>query len=198
MNSTAILPLTLGKNERREGESAGFLGLIFLSFSSIMDVKLIILFSIRGMKNYNTKFYTPKISTNFMLTTSKSDNILQRKGDLPKSSLMKKEIAGSNDAVREELKIYQWRQRTEFPVVRVKTLNLLSEGNNGSVLEISVEDISARLVQLQDLPLFKLMYMLKEAIIGYERLYHKFGSFLITPDMIAINNQNKCKVWLNS
>jgi hypothetical protein len=192
------LPLTLGKNERREGESSEFVRFIFLSFSSIMDVKLIILFSIRGMKNYNTKFYTPKISTNFMLTTSKSDNILQRKGDLPKSSLMKKEIAGSNDAVREELKIYQWRQRTEFPVVRVKTLNLLSEGDNGSVLEISVEDISARLVQLQDLPLFKLMYMLKEAIIGYERLYHKFGSFLITPDMIAINNQNKCKVWLNS
>lgn len=163
-----------------------------------MDVKLIILFSIRGMKNYNTKFYTPKISTNLMLMTSKSDNILQRKTDLPKSSLIQKEIAGSKDAIREELKMYQWRQRTEFPVVRVKTLNLLSEGNNGSVLEISVEDISARLVQLQDLPLFKIMYLLKEAIIGFERLFHKFGSFLITPDMIAINNQHKCKVWLNS
>ena len=64
-------------------------------------------------------------------------------------------------------------------------------------LKIMTEKFPLRLNELTELPLFKLLYLLKESIIGFERLYDKFGAFPITPRMIALNQQNKCKVWLN-
>lgn len=36
---------------------------------------------------------------------------------------------------------------------------------------------------------------MKESIIGFERIYAKLGTFKITPKMIALNQNNKCKVW---
>jgi hypothetical protein len=38
---------------------------------------------------------------------------------------------------------------------------------------------------------------LKESVIAFERLYDRFGPFPVTPRMIAVSHQNKCKVWLN-
>jgi hypothetical protein len=60
-----------------------------------------------------------------------------------------------------------------------------------------MERYPMRLGELKDLPLFKILYILKESIIGYERLFDKFGSFPITSHMIALDHQNRCKVWLN-
>jgi hypothetical protein len=53
------------------------------------------------------------------------------------------------------------------------------------------------LADLTTIPLFKLLYLLKESVIGFERLYNKFGPFTISNKMIALNQQNKCKIWLN-
>jgi hypothetical protein len=41
------------------------------------------------------------------------------------------------------------------------------------------------------------LYLLKEAIIGFERLYNRFGPFKVTEGMIAINEKGFCRVWIN-
>ncbi len=38
---------------------------------------------------------------------------------------------------------------------------------------------------------------MKEAIQGFKILYNKFGSFLVSNRMIALNKNMKCKVWIN-
>jgi hypothetical protein len=43
-----------------------------------------------------------------------------------------------------------------------------------------------------------LVYALREALIGFERLCALFGSFAIRPHNIGINIQEKVKVWLSS
>jgi hypothetical protein len=53
-----------------------------------------------------------------------------------------------------------------------------------------------RLADLQNISLFKMLYLLKEAAIGFERLFHIYGPFVLTPRMVALNAANKCKVWL--
>lgn len=54
-----------------------------------------------------------------------------------------------------------------------------------------------RLADLRDLSLFKLLYLLKESLIGFERLFHLYGAFMVSAKMVALNMANKCKVWLN-
>lgn len=34
-------------------------------------------------------------------------------------------------------------------------------------------------------------------MIGFERLYNKFGAFEVTESMIGINEKGACRVWLN-
>jgi len=65
------------------------------------------------------------------------------------------------------------------------------------VLEVEYDDMELLLIELRDLPLFKTLYLLKEALIGFERLFDRFGSFMVTPKMVGINRQHQCKVWLN-
>ena len=40
-------------------------------------------------------------------------------------------------------------------------------------------------------------YFLKECMIGFERLFDKFGGFEITDSMIVVNEKGQCKVWFN-
>lgn len=41
-----------------------------------------------------------------------------------------------------------------------------------------------------------MLYLLKEALIGFERLFHMYGPFVLTSRMVALNKADKCKVWL--
>ena len=43
-----------------------------------------------------------------------------------------------------------------------------------------------------------MLYLLKESLIGYERLYTRYGAFEINDKMIGVNKYHKCKIWLNS
>ena len=106
-------------------------------------------------------------------------------------------VSISNSKLEETLQTYQWRSKTEFPIVKVQDAKVLSETKGRSHIEVSLEEFPLRLNELTELPLFKIIYILKESIIGFERLFDKFGPFPITPRMIVLNSQNKCKVWLN-
>lgn len=107
------------------------------------------------------------------------------------------ELAVPQARLEEELRIYEWRIKTEFPIVRIYDCSFLDERKGRSHLSIKLEKFPLRLSQLTDLPLFKTLYLLKESIIGFERLFAKFGAFPVTPRMVGLNQQNKCKVWLN-
>ena len=54
-----------------------------------------------------------------------------------------------------------------------------------------------KLDKLYELPFNQTAYLLKEAIIGLERLFNKFGGFEVLPSMIVINEKGQCKVWYN-
>ncbi len=42
-----------------------------------------------------------------------------------------------------------------------------------------------------------ILYLLKESLIGYERLFDRFGPFDVTSKMVLINKNSKCRVWIN-
>lgn len=41
------------------------------------------------------------------------------------------------------------------------------------------------------------LYILKESLIGFERLFNRFGGFEIVNSMITINEKGCCRVWMN-
>lgn len=96
----------------------------------------------------------------------------------------------------QEEKIYEWRGKTEFPVARVLYFWPKQLDCSECIFEVEVEDFSVRLADLQNISLFKMLYLLKEALIGFERLFHMHGPFVLTSRMVALNKANKCKVWL--
>ena len=59
------------------------------------------------------------------------------------------------------------------------------------------EELSITLAEINDVPLFKMMYLIKETLIGLERLFSKFGAFLFTEAMVFVDQSGKCKVWIN-
>ena len=48
---------------------------------------------------------------------------------------------------------------------------------------------------MSNLPLFNMLYIAKEALVGFERLFDQFGSFELNSKMIFISRLGKCKVW---
>jgi hypothetical protein len=63
-------------------------------------------------------------------------------------------------------------------------------------VEVHVENYPLRLPDLKELPLFKVICLLKEALIGFERLFHRFGPFLVSPKMVGVDRAGKCRVWV--
>ncbi len=47
------------------------------------------------------------------------------------------------------------------------------------------------------MPLYQILYIVKEALVGFDRLYDRFGSFDISNKMVLINKNGKCRVWIN-
>lgn len=64
-------------------------------------------------------------------------------------------------------------------------------------MSVTTNKYPIKIGELSDVPLFKVLYLMKESIIGLERLFYKFGPFLVTASMIALNSQSKCKIWLS-
>jgi len=54
-----------------------------------------------------------------------------------------------------------------------------------------------KLSDFTGIPLFQILYLMKESLIGYERLFSLFGAFKVTKEMIFLNKSNKCKVWVS-
>lgn len=69
--------------------------------------------------------------------------------------------------------------------------------NGRSAVEVSCEGYPLRLAELKEIPLFKILYLLKEAVIGCERLLDRFGGFAVSARMVAVSAGGRCKVWLN-
>jgi hypothetical protein len=74
---------------------------------------------------------------------------------------------------------------------------VLSEVDGETLVEITHESFPFRLAELKDMPLIKVLYLLKEVLVAYERLFDRFGPFLVTAQMVAVNQFGKCKVWVN-
>ncbi len=97
--------------------------------------------------------------------------------------------------LEQQIKMYEWRQKTELPIVKIVSFKASLSDSQKAFLDIELESFPVRLLELKDLPLFKILYLLKESIIGFERLYSKLGAFKISPKMIVLSLNNKCKVW---
>ena len=41
------------------------------------------------------------------------------------------------------------------------------------------------------------LFMMKECMVGFERLFNRFGGFCITAKMVSVNEKGLCRVWLN-
>ena len=54
-----------------------------------------------------------------------------------------------------------------------------------------------KLEKIYEIPFNQIIYLMKESIVGFERLFSKFGGFEVTPNMISINEKDQCKVWYN-
>ena len=98
------------------------------------------------------------------------------------------------------LETYEWRSQTDFPIV--KTVFVTVKENDCSTtqtVEITAfnEHCPLKLTQIYDMPIGQMLYMLKETMLGFERLYNRFGSFEILNSMIAINEKGFCRVWFN-
>ena len=62
---------------------------------------------------------------------------------------------------------------------------------------MNCESIAMDLTNLHQLPLFRAALLLKEAMVGFERLHSRYGAFAVTAKMIVINKDFKCKVWIS-
>ena len=64
-------------------------------------------------------------------------------------------------------------------------------------LKIYLEYCPIKLTHLYDLNQGQVVYFLKESMIGFERLFNKFGSFKVNSSMIYLNEKGMCKVWIH-
>jgi hypothetical protein len=104
-----------------------------------------------------------------------------------------------NEQLESELKCIEWRSKTEFPIVKILFYKMLQKKllNECSVVQVAIENFPSNLNTLPKLHLHQILYLMKEALVGFERLFDRFGLFDITNRMILINKNSKCRVWMN-
>jgi hypothetical protein len=110
---------------------------------------------------------------------------------------VRERVAVAASELGQQLRHYQWRNRTEFPIVRVTACQVIRSCEDSVDLEVLHESVPLLLAQLADLPLFRALYLLKETLIGCERLFARFGAFRITARMVGVNQAHKCRVWIS-
>lgn len=62
---------------------------------------------------------------------------------------------------------------------------------------IYLEHIGVRLSQIQDIPLSDSLFILLEALTGFEQLYHHAGYFQVEEEQICVDKGGRVKVWVN-
>lgn len=120
-----------------------------------------IFISLSFMKNWCFGANSLKIPQGNVRITNCSVDLLQQFSHLPKSSPLKKNVVIPSAKLDEELRIYDWRAKTEFPIVRIQSVGVLGTKNANSILEITGEACLTTLADLHELPLFKMLYLLK-------------------------------------
>jgi hypothetical protein len=66
-----------------------------------------------------------------------------------------------------------------------------------AVVQVAIENFPVNLQSLPQLAIPSCLYLFKEALIAYERLFDRFGSFDPSARMVLINKNGKCRVWIN-
>jgi len=66
-----------------------------------------------------------------------------------------------------------------------------------SVVQVAIENFPSNLHTLPLLPLPEGLNLLKEALIGFERLFDRFRSFDPPSRIMLINKNGKFRVWIN-
>lgn len=73
--------------------------------------------------------------------------------------------------------------------------------SHAEVLEYEVrvraEEVRCTLQDIEMLPMPQLIYLLKEALIGFEVLIDIFGLFEPSQRMVVVNQRQQWKVWIN-
>lgn len=69
--------------------------------------------------------------------------------------------------------------------------------NQCPVVQVAIENFPASLHSLPRMPLFQAFYLMKEALIGFERLFDRFGTFDVSGKMVLLNKNMRCRVWMN-
>ena len=101
------------------------------------------------------------------------------------------------------LKSYYWRHAKHnlTPVVASMHLHLPSQYllcSSGMVGTVYIEHISLRLSDIDELPLADGLYVMLEALEGYNYLYQHAGYFRIEEEQIGLDRTGRVKVWVNS
>jgi hypothetical protein len=111
----------------------------------------------------------------------------------------KYEVIVENETLENELKLIEWRSKTELPIVKILFYKILQRKllNECSVLQVAIEHYPCNLNSLPRMPLYQLLYLLKEALVGFERLFDRFGGFDVSNKMVLISKNSKCRVWIN-
>lgn len=67
------------------------------------------------------------------------------------------------------MKLIEWRAKTELPVVKVLFYKVLQRRlpSECAVIQVAIETFAHSLASLPRLPLFKLLYLMKEAAVGF-------------------------------
>jgi hypothetical protein len=138
-----------------------------------------------------------QLASDKTLSSSASSKVLLREGDFDQAEVVRERVLVAAADLGQQLRHYQWRNRTEFPIVRVAAWQV--RGSDGARVELEVlrESVPILMEQLADLPLFRALYLLKESLIACERLFQRFGAFRITTRMVGVNQAHKCRVWIN-
>jgi hypothetical protein len=97
------------------------------------------------------------------------------------------------------MRLIEWRSRTEFPIVKILFYKAVPRKtlNQCPVVQVAIENFTASLHSLPRMPLFQVFYLMKEALVGFERLFDRFGTFDVSGKMVLINKNMRCRVWIN-
>ena len=60
-----------------------------------------------------------------------------------------------------EKKHYEWRLKTELPIIKINHFSFTKIGMEKTDISVELEIYPLRLDQLKELPLFKILYLLK-------------------------------------
>ena len=95
--------------------------------------------------------------------------------------------------------MYSWRSKTDLPIAKVMFCKVINKdiAKSHTDIEVSYETFPISIAELRDVSIDNILYLFKETVIGFEKLFSVFGSFLISNKMIVLNKNNRCKVWIN-